>query len=130
MKKETGTFYGCEHCKKISRQAGAISLHEKTCKNNPVFKVACIGCQFLEVDNEESVFGSYEDNVPFGAITTIERPTRTWKTFKCLKLNQEMYPHKVERKIKKYPESFEDKVKMPTTCEHYEVETFDDGDFF
>lgn len=123
MKTEISKHYACEHCSKISRSASAIVSHEKACRSNPANVNACVGCKFLKVKEENLTIGyspvdsHYDEyNVQFN-------------TFSCSKINQEMYPAKAKWKIKNYPESFEGKVQMPNTCEHYEVELIEENEF-
>lgn len=93
--------------------------HEKACKKNPENINACVGCKFLGVDEVDKYTDSFDGN--FGMDTLV-----TFNVFRCKKLNQNMYPAKAKRKIKDYPESFEGKVQMPNSCEHYEAEIIDD----
>lgn len=120
MKIETSKYYACEHCSKISRGASAIISHEKACNKNPKNINACGGCKFLGV-NEIIKYNYDWDGNRTGEYT--------FNVFSCSKLNQEMYPAKAKRKIKDYPESFEGKVQMPNTCEHYEIELIEENEF-
>lgn len=114
MKTETVKIYSCEHCYKISRNPGAMAVHEKYCKKNPSNINACVGCKFLEVDTDYDVIDTLENGYH------VQRIGMKLTTFSCSKLNKEMYPSKVKNKIKKYPDSFEGKVQMPNSCEHHE----------
>lgn len=45
MKKQVLTVYVCDHCGKISRSAGALTLHERCCKKNPAMRPLCYNCK-------------------------------------------------------------------------------------
>ncbi len=99
--------YNCDHCNKRYVKKDAAESHEDLCNKNPKNFMACLGCENLEIHIEE-----HFDN---------GRDCRSHNEFFCKKLQKEMYPHKAVQKglLEKYPESFEDKIKMPVTCEFY-----------
>lgn len=97
--------------------------HEKACKKNPENINACVGCKFLKVSLDCDMIDYFEN----GEHRQVNG--KEYNTFSCLKLNQNMYPAKAKKRIEKYPESFEGKIQMPNTCEHYEVELIEENEF-
>lgn len=117
--KENITVYICQHCKKRYFKKHAAELHEPMCYSNPENVRACSHC----VNLEETTNTYYWD-------TWNGEASRTVKAFKCKILEKMMYPFKAEKKglIDKYPESFEEQIPMPKTCEHFKHE-WDEGIF-
>lgn len=83
--------------------------HELNCSCNPINKDACLGCCHCQEVEKEIYFDTYTGE-----------DSRTVKSFKCIKLDKTMYPHKAQRIEERYPESFEDEIVMPNECEHFE----------
>lgn len=116
---ENVTIYQCDHCSKKMVRRKAMINHELMCYNNPENKSACNNCLFLkkiQVEYGEKTY-SIHDNKWIQSTTT---------GFKCTKLNQTMYPFKAEKYglPDKYPETFENQVPMPKSCELYDGENF------
>lgn len=74
MKKQVLTVYVCDHCGKISRSAGALTLHERRCKKNPAMRPLCYNCKNYyktTVGDEQSItFISHDPN--FGEIQSMK----------------------------------------------------------
>lgn len=74
MKKQVLTVYVCDHCGKISRSAGALTLHERWCKKNPAMRPLCYNCKNYyktTVGDEQSItFISHDPN--FGEIQSMK----------------------------------------------------------
>lgn len=45
MKLYNKKVYECEHCGRISKSAGGMAIHEKTCRKNPNVRPMCWGCR-------------------------------------------------------------------------------------
>ena len=110
--------YNCDHCNKRYVKKVAAESHENLCSRNPENFMACLGCENLVIHDEEYYVEKFRGRMTDGGD---DFDTRTCKAFFCKKLQTEMYPHKAVQKglLEKYPESFEDKIKMPVTCEFY-----------
>lgn len=48
MKLYQKKVYECEHCGKISKSAGGMAVHEKTCRRNPNVRPLCWGCRHFD----------------------------------------------------------------------------------
>lgn len=86
MKKQVLTVYVCDHCGKISRSAGALTLHERCCKKNPAMRPLCYGCKFFESSADtENVPCYYGDPWEGETITFTLTPNR------CIKKGCKLY---------------------------------------
>lgn len=59
MKLYNKKVYECEHCGKISKSAGGMAVHEKTCRKNPNVRPLCWSCRHFDNaynDEEEVTF--------------------------------------------------------------------------
>jgi hypothetical protein len=110
--KENITVYICQHCKKRYFKKNACEKHETICYSNPENFRACSGCDHLEETTNKVFFDAWDGE-----------SSRTFKAFRCKKLDKMLYPFKVEAKgiIGKYPESFEEQEPMPKKCEHLTI---------
>lgn len=101
--KENVTVYQCDHCKKKLFVKGAMERHIKWCTHNPENWVACTGC--IHISEEQIEINSDE--------------RRYAKAFRCKKLDQLVYPKKVEKLgLHKRYSTFDDQIPMPKICEH------------
>lgn len=115
MKTKTKKVYYCDYCKKKSFYEKTMKIHEEHCLANPNNQSACIGCsecQSVKIDLE------FKDD------------SRTANGFFCHHYGLHVYPKIVEAKglLNKYPETFEDQIPMPKTCEFRTVLPFGDID--
>jgi len=103
MKETIRPVYQCDHCKKNYLSKYAAGKHEKFCSYAPENKAKCFDCVFLERDTI-STRGYVDIN-----------------SFYCTKMGVGVYPVKAERKglVSKYPETFEDQIRMPSECSVY-----------
>ena len=88
MIEETRKVYRCEFCKKPYLTKKGAGNHEQSCKKNPDNFRACFGCDFLG----EKRIEYYEDDPMGGERCSIR------KVLFCSKIEQPVYPPKVERK--------------------------------
>lgn len=88
MKTEQRTVYRCEHCKKSYLTKPGARNHEENCKSNPDNFRACFGCKHLS----ERIIEHSEFNYD-GSDYRSDK-----KVLFCSKINQPLYPPKVERK--------------------------------
>lgn len=107
------TLYVCEFCNKYLVRKNAMATHELHCTKNPENFSACSGCVFLKEGKESIDSGGDEPYL-----------VTTYRTFFCNKLNTGVYPNKAVKKglIEKYPEQFESQIRMPTHCDHFELD--------
>lgn len=110
---ENVTLYECDHCQRKMRRAGDMTRHEKNCKENPLNIDACLGCIYIK---EEKVTYESLNADEWGSTYEVES-----KAFRCTKLDKLMYPFKAEKHAKKYPNSFENQVRMPIECGHFNM---------
>ena len=94
--------YKCDFCNKKLTAKPSMVRHEKYCTNNPINHHACYdGCEHLCED-------AGDDGVkqPF-----------------CNALSKVLYSITAERKrlLERFPESFEDAIKMPNNCHLYKA---------
>lgn len=62
MKPYKGNVYECEYCGKISKVAGAMGRHEKSCRKNPINICLCWTCgHFDEVTSGNGELLFFED---------------------------------------------------------------------
>jgi hypothetical protein len=118
--KENVTVYQCEYCKKKLFVRGAMGRHEKWCTYNPENFAACSGCDHLE---ETRV--AYTKDGDDGHTCHLQSTA-----FRCKKLDQMVYPKKVEKKglLTKYPETFKNQIPMPKECIHHTIAGLGVGD--
>lgn len=88
MKKQVLTVYVCEHCGKISRSAGALTLHERWCKKNPAMRPLCYNCKNYyeaEPDDTQPITITRSMQNPFFGeiISTKEISTKVFRKNKC-----------------------------------------------
>ena len=50
MKLYEKKVYECEHCGKISKSAGAMTLHERRCRKNPNIRPLCWKCKHCHTE--------------------------------------------------------------------------------
>lgn len=99
MKKATRTVYECEHCGKLSYNAGAIHNHEERCKKNPANIPKCWECVAFDVGHFEPLevhyTKEYEEEHPlFGNKTgNIITENRIMKVvdYRCRKKGCKLY---------------------------------------
>jgi hypothetical protein len=125
MKIETKTVYACEYCGKLMFGKGSMSYHEKWCTLNPVNKPKCSNCVFIE--NITIKYGYDLSDYDYSEYEYVEKETAG---FRCSKLDELLYPKKVEKKKlpEKYPETFENQKPMPVECKEFK-ENSQDFDF-
>lgn len=84
----------------------ACVLHEKWCNKNPENYHDCWGCLNLHMIDKPLIID--------------ENNQVLYKTnsFRCIKLNKNLYPYIVNKKklLEKYPETFKDQELMPSIC--------------
>jgi len=113
MKARQEMVFRCDFCNKSMLSKGAMSLHERMCKENPKNKHKCFQyCVWINRDFNEgnTVFYCGCD--------------------KCDFFDKDLYSYKLERNYngQKMIE-VEGLTRMPLHCEHYEIEDGHD-DFF
>lgn len=108
MKIQQETIFRCEFCDKPMFSKGAMSLHERQCKNNPKNKHKCFEyCIHLEKEHEE-IRDEYGEVYSGGY------------SFHCKKLDKPLYSYKIER-FKTNEKRKEGKERMPAECDSYEI---------
>jgi hypothetical protein len=115
MKKIQQIIYRCDFCNKPMFGAGAMSRHEKWCKNNPQNAHKCFEfCKHLE---KTTVYED-EDCAEFirHAITQMT----------CKKRNVKMYSFKFEKNTSKPKNALDGLERMPLECELFEEMHFDE----
>lgn len=114
MKEQLRKVYCCEYCSKKMFVQGAMERHEAVCPKNPLNNDACNGCKYCEEVRKEISIPTYEQGhyVESG---------REVKSFKCIKLNERLYPHKAKNLVDKYPSTFYGERLMPVQCEYFET---------
>ena len=107
MKTEQKTVYTCEYCGRKMLGKGAMSFHERYCKNNPNnFHKCFMYCKYLERVVTE--FPDEEFSNHYRITEMI-----------CKKRNVKMYSYKFE-KHKKPHSALNGLERMPLECEVYE----------
>ena len=107
MNTQQMTVYICEHCKRKMFNKGAMTLHERRCKENPNNKHQCFKyCKFLQK-------GVNEDGET---------------TFECIKVDSgffgsDLYSYKLER-LKANASRMVGKFGMPLQCDVYETDHY------
>ena len=107
MRIEKLIVYICEHCNKKMFGAGAMSRHEKWCKENTNNKHKCFEfCKHLEMTQEyEADYDGYKQK---------------FTKMICTKRNVDMYSYKFEKKTTKPANTLEGLERMPLKCDLYE----------
>lgn len=95
--------------------AGALSRHEKYCKENPNNKHICFEfCRHLEKSSER-YYGSYfSDELQSGERTV----------FTCKVTGKKMYSYHREKQYWEYVTS--DMIRMPLDCKDFQVMSYDE----
>jgi|GEM_PF-2293211 hypothetical protein len=108
MKTITGKYYQCVFCGRKMFGAGAMSYHEKWCRENPKNKHICFAfCKHLK-RSEKYVWSDWHEEEIF-------------KTeFTCKITKQKMYSYKREKMYSQYITP--DMIRMPLTCEHFSTD--------
>lgn len=106
MRETNERVFRCDHCNRAIVSKGAMTLHERVCKQNPNNWHKCFKyCKHL-CKSVENVGGYYE-----------EQPQ---VKFTCsAKNNLEMYSYKLER-ISRNKSRIENLTRMPLQCDLYE----------
>lgn len=114
MKSKLELVYQCEHCNKKGRSKGAMTWHEKHCKNNPVNKHICFEfCKHLKKERVNET--EYNSEMGFDEIVSSK------VEFTCLAKSEKMYSYLLEKKRTFKPEFIIGLVRMPLDCNKYEV---------
>lgn len=119
MKIQQETVYRCDHCNRSMLGKGAMSRHEKYCRQNPNNKHKCFEfCKHLEKAFTHEETGDYNNE-----------PRITHMT--CTKLNIKMYSYKFEKNTTKPINALIGLTRMPLECDSYEDmhEPTEDYDF-
>jgi len=116
MKTITGKYYQCEHCGRKMFGAGALSRHEKYCKDNPNNAHICFDfCKHLEKSSEP-----YHSYVSGGEIYGGGRRT----VFTCKVTGKKMYSYHREKQYWQYVTP--DMIRMPLDCKDFQVMSYDE----
>lgn len=123
MKKQVLTVYVCDHCGKISRSAGALTLHERYCKKNPHNNAICYECNFYEGSADTEDVPCYYGDPLEGETTTF-----TLTPNRCIKKGCKLYNGLRWRKerLKQIKSNCHNYAPMPSVldgCPHYEALT-------
>lgn len=119
MKINQETVYRCDHCNRSMLGKGAMSRHEKYCKENPNNKHKCFEfCNHLERTYTLEESNDYND-----------QPRITHMT--CKKLNIKMYSFKFEKNTGRPINALIGLTRMPLECSSFESsnEPIEDYDF-
>jgi len=107
MKTTLRKVYECEHCRKKMLGAGAMSRHEKYCRENPNNEHKCFDfCKHL-IKGRETLQSHGE-------------PYCSYVTFHCDKLNKGLYSYKLEKNVNAKPTYFNELERMPLECDSFE----------
>lgn len=112
--------YHCSYCSKYYIHKGNATRHENFCRHNPSNKHACFHlCRHLIREKQDTEYTEY----------MVRPPQMT--VFTCAITKQKMYSFLAEKKKlpTKHKASYEDTVRMPLECPHYEVQTMEDFEF-
>lgn len=117
MKIEQLTVFICEHCNRKMFGKGAMSRHEKYCKENPNNKHKCFEfCKHLKMEKNYT-HDEWGNN--YGGIE-----------FTCMKTGDEMYSYKFEKNTSKPVGILDTLKRMPLECDLYEdINTHVDIDY-
>lgn len=106
MKTLQETIYRCDHCNRPMFGKGAMSRHEKYCKENPNNDHKCFDfCKHLK----RTVFIDSDDYENYEKRTDME----------CVKLKKFMYSYKFEKNYNKPVNALDGLERMPLECEHH-----------
>ncbi|MES2382503.1 MAG: hypothetical protein V4538_15760 [Bacteroidota bacterium] len=113
--KENVTLYICEHCRKKYQKENFCIQHEFDCTKNPKNFAACQGCDFIKSTKTTVYYDMFDGEHSISC-----------NSFFCDKLQKGVYPYKVVRTgiLDKHPETFEDQIQMPVTCEFFKPEKY------
>lgn len=107
MKIQQETVFRCDFCNKHMFGKGAMSRHEKYCKNNPNNAHKCFEfCKHLEKTTEYE-YDDYGNQC--GGTTML-----------CLKRNVKMYSFKYEKNTRKPVDALNGLERMPLECDLHE----------
>ena len=107
MKIQQETVYICEHCNRKMFGKGAMSRHEKYCKENPNNKHRCFEfCKHLKME----VFVNSDDYENYEKLTDMT----------CMVTGKLMYSYKFEKNTSKPVDALNGLERMPLTCESHE----------
>lgn len=107
MKIQQETVYRCEHCNRPMFGKGAMSRHEKYCKENPNNKHKCFDfCKHLEWERNYA-YDDYGNQC--GGSNMI-----------CTKRNIDMYSFKFEKNVAKPIGALNGLERMPLVCDLHE----------
>lgn len=114
MKIEERTTYRCDFCNKLYLRRKPCFTHEERCFYNPANKRLCFSCTHLTQKRVESVIEDDHGN-----------PV-TYDLNFCEKVDECLYPPKVEFKGNAIELIDYLNIPMKTECEHYEKNEFED----
>ena len=100
--------YMCGYCRRIMKQKGSMTRHEKFCSKNPINQFKCFDCRFLEYKTQSTFDkdGDFVSNI---------------KTFNCVKLKIKLHTHKaVQRNMANVLKTTE---LMKLKCSDFEIGT-------
>lgn len=112
---ETKEIYKCEHCNKLYQRKWLCEKHELICTKNPENKRACFGCNNLKKVDQAIFFDTWNG----------EGSSRVKICF-CKKLNQFVYPPKVEIKNNMIDLGDVSNEPMPKECSSFVMKDYDE----
>ena len=107
MKTEMLKVFICEHCERKMFGKGAMSRHERFCRENPYNQHKCFDfCRHLKMDVRQGSdqFGNYEKHT----------------TMTCMVTGKKMYSYKFEKNTNKPANALNGLERMPLECEFHE----------
>jgi hypothetical protein len=114
MRTQQETIYRCEHCNRPMFGKGAMSRHEKYCKENPNNKHECFDfCKHLNKEVHSSV-DNYENYTKHTDMI-------------CEKRDVKMYSFKFEKNYNKPATALNGLERMPLECDLHEyMDSYED----
>jgi hypothetical protein len=117
MKSKILEVFYCEYCKKHYLRKHLCGKHEKQCGRNPKNWRACHSCIYL-AKTKDFIYSGYGET------------EKVVEILHCNKLNNHVFPTKVEHKGNQFEFAEIENLPMPKQCDHKEADEDQYKDFF